>query len=320
MRTVSIKGSSATSGSRGERRRSVSFFCGVLGFSTPRIALCLSNPIRSLCSCATASLLIVTLLAVTIWPRYGACQERRPRQVGSPEYADLSILTNRAEEQMAKHHYREAEALLEKACVQGDGLLAADSRASAPDIVEQLVIAYRQLGTIHQVVDGDFPQAELDYDTALRILTRFGGDNSVWFSPEELRESVMEWLARVNMAEGRLNEAPTVLQKSSDEKEVALTNPRRTLSVQREEEFGGTGGLLGMRLEDQVQCNIVTTLALELNSSRPHSAGNALQCVLRNKEREADITGQDTARLRRLYPEKSTASMPDMRIWLANSS
>lgn len=287
--------------------------------------MCYSNPIRSLCSLSTKVLLFVAFLALTIWSKSATCEERRQRAVGSSEYADLSVLTNKAERQMAKHHYREAKALLEKARVRGEGMLAGDSHGSAADIVEQLVIAYRQLGIIHQVVDGEFSQAEADYGTALRLLTKLSRDNSVWFSPEDLRQSVMEWLARVNMAEGRLNEALAILQKSSAEEEVALMNSRRARSVQREE-FGGTGGLFGMRLESQVECNIATTLALELNSTRPDSVSYALQCILRNKEREADITGEDTALLRREFPEEfsqyaryaSLASKFELDSWLSD--
>ena len=276
----------------------------------------MARPHKVLSPIAPSLLMVVARIACSALPH---------TEVMTPDYASIQILTTRAEHETAQHHYKRAEQLLEEARTLGERALSTPDYSHALDIIEQLSLTYLALGNMRQVVEGDLAAASSDYARSRSLIGLIGRDEFFWWKPQDIKLQLDGWTAKLHVAQGRLEEAARDLDLFGADQEHELTNPSRTPSVQKEE-FGGSGGLFGRKLEEPSQCNIATTLALAIGSGYPPATRIGFECVLRNKGREADVVGHDTAMLRRAAPIEfakyssylGSASRTELDGWLSD--
>jgi hypothetical protein len=253
----------------------------------------------------TGNLLLRTFLTLAIAPCFLTAQGQLGpsdlRSSGSPAYMQAQVDAGDIDRELSAGHWRSAEAKLLSARQSA----MAEYHQGARDVGEELCIFDYQLGMINQLIYGRFRVAERMYKEALTIAAGVKGNDSVWWQADDLRAIILRWLAAVYMKEGELEASISALSEFSELDEHRLAQQMvRFPTVERDDEVGIGGAVLGGQVGSLVGTNLAASLAASLGFTNRQANQLSFQTVLRTKGRQSDLIESGTAFFRKQSPEQ----------------
>jgi CHAT domain-containing protein len=178
-------------------------------------------------------------------------------------------------------------------------------RNGKKDVGEELCLFDYQLGMINQLIHGRFLEAERLYKEALSIVAGLAESDFVWWQPDALRAVVLRWLASVYMREGQVKRSISTLTELSDIEEQQLAQQVvKFPTIERDEEAGVGGAVLGGQVGSLIVANMAVSLAARLHFANRQANDLSFQTVLRTKGRQSDLVEAGTAFFRTQSPEQ----------------